>query len=204
MTIAVLRYLRDGHLDPAFGVGGIVRMNFPYPESEVFAMKVYPGDRIVMIGGCQNNLLVASLLEDGSANKTYSPEGKSSVFFPFLPRDAVVEPRQQVVVPRAASAGRAGLDPQIGAFGDRIVASGGVTSGATGRFSVARYSPFDRIDTTFGANNGFVLTDFLAEGIAMATSVGVDRHGRIVAAGLVNEFNSELHHFAVARYRADG
>ena len=201
MAIAVARYLQDGRLDSTFGVGGIVRTNFPGRVEKVVEVSVGPQDRIVVIASDGDNLLIASYLADGRLNNEFSQDGKVRLPFPFRLQDATVDSFDQVIagMVTAVPDGAIGSPPVQGA---RIVGVG-ETFPPADRFTLARYHPFDRLDQTFGSG-GFVITDFLQEGNARALSVHVDRQHRIAAAGSVRSFDDNQTHFAVARYLPNG
>ena len=213
MAIVVVRYLHDGRLDTTFGNGGIVRTDFPGTTDKVVEVTVTQQDRITVIASDHDNILVASYLADGNLNPAFSQDGMHRLPFPFIPQDAVVDPPGEVVadqaggqVAGAAAVAAPGPAGPVAVQGPRIVAAGESGSTFNGLFTVARYHPFDRFDTTFGTNAGagFVVTNFLQEGgSARALCVAVDRQHRIAAAGSIRHTDVTTH-FAVARYLPTG
>jgi uncharacterized delta-60 repeat protein len=205
MTMVVARYLPNGSLDPSFGAAGIVRTNFPGQVRKVFDIMVTSQNRITVAATDGDNLLIASYLVDGNLNTAFSQDGRARLPFPFIPHDATFESLDPVVVSGSEAVVAGPLDPSPELSQARIVAAGGNETPLNGRFTLARYRPFDRVDQTFGpSGNGFIFTDFLGEGDGRALSVRVDRQHRTIAAGSVRAVADDSTHFAVARYLSNG
>ncbi|MFY0566500.1 hypothetical protein ACN28E_22060 [Archangium lansingense] len=86
----------------------------------------------------------------------------------------------------------------------KIVVTGWALTGAGGTrdFATVRYLPDGSLDTSFGSG-GIVLTDFFG-GNDLGSAVVVQRDGRIVVGGIVNNPGSLSDDFGLARYNPDG
>ncbi len=122
-----------------------------------------------------------------------------------------------LLTPALAQAAPGDLDPSFGTGGkvttdlggtdDQIVSmaldsQGRIVAAGVGRAAydatLARYRPNGSLDPSFGSD-GIVTIDFGdGAGFAVASSVAIDPHGRIVVAG------GSLGDFALARYHSDG
>jgi uncharacterized delta-60 repeat protein len=86
----------------------------------------------------------------------------------------------------------------------RIVAVGGVQpASGHGLFALARYNRDGSLDQSFG-NHGLVSTDIGTGGDDLASSVVVQRDGRIVVAGYAADATNTNYSWALARYNRDG
>jgi uncharacterized delta-60 repeat protein len=105
-----------------------------------------------------------------------------------------------VGVPTSADSART-LDAVAGVAvqpdGKIVAAGSSQAADSSSEFALARYLPNGRLDRSFGAS-GRVLTGFGPNGRATASSVALQRDGKIVVAGTAG------HAFAVARYRPNG
>jgi uncharacterized delta-60 repeat protein len=84
--------------------------------------------------------------------------------------------------------------------GGKVVAVGGVATGSTGDFAIARYNKDGSLDQSFG-NGGRVTTDF-NNGTDLATAVAV-QGDKIVVVGYTSP-GDNTYYFALARYKKDG
>ncbi len=98
--------------------------------------------------------------------------------------------------------------------GIAVLADGRIVVGGTSTdskdpfwaFAVTRLLPDGRLDPTFGAPDGFVLTNFGPVGGAEANAMVVQPDGKILLVGGVNElrFDGNTFGFGLARYLPDG
>ena len=71
----VLRYLMDGSLDPAFGVGGVVTTGFGDDGAEGYGVALQADGKIVVAGGAEPDVALARYLLDGSLDPTFGVGG---------------------------------------------------------------------------------------------------------------------------------
>lgn len=121
-TMALLRYLPDGELDPGFGSAGIVTA----PLDWAAAVAIQPDGRIVTAGNLDTELGVARFLPDGSIDPSFGSGGLSKVGTGGLrfASDVVLQPNGAIVVSESAL--------QV--------------------FAVVRFAPTGALDSTFGHN----------------------------------------------------
>jgi uncharacterized delta-60 repeat protein len=178
---ALARYTRDGTLDPSFGTAGIVTTDVPGGDEEIFGLAVQREGRIVVAGFASGDFALARYRPDGTLDPSFGTGGIVTTDFGGF-----------------AYASAVALQP-----GGRIVAVGRAVSTAIpgdDDFALARYRRDGTLDATFGTD-GRVTTDF--GGVDEAFAVGLQRNGRIVAAGTTYS-GSTNNDFALARYRRDG
>ena len=178
---ALVRYSRDGTLDPSFGTGGMVTTDIPGGDEDIFGLAVQRDGRIVVAGFASGDFALARYRPDGTLDPSFGTGGIVTTDFGGF-----------------AYASAVALQP-----GSRIVAVGRAVSTAIpgdDDFALARYRRDGTLDATFGSG-GRVTTDF--GGVDEAFAVGVQRNGRIVAAGTTHS-GSTNNDFALARYRRDG
>jgi uncharacterized delta-60 repeat protein len=171
---ALARYHADGSLDPSFGTGGTVTTDFG-GGNVASAVAIDSKGRIVVLG---DDVTLARYTPAGSLDPLFGTGG--SVTMDFGPRGA---------------ANSVTIDSR-----DRIVAAGtGCVPHSGCEFALARYNPNGRPDDSF-SGDGRLTTKFGRT--AGASSVAIDSHDRIVAAG-----GGQRHHgyaFALARYTRSG
>ncbi|GAA4011223.1 calcium-binding protein [Streptomyces plumbiresistens] len=178
-------FAAPGDLDPSFGTGGKVSIDQNYFQyfGEDEEVVLQSDGRIVTAGTEWGNTSLTDFSlkrhnADGTVDTSFGTGGEVLTDFE-------------------------GGDDQAHAVavqGDRIVVVGRTerAEGGCCWFTVARYTSGGSLDTTFGGGDGWVRTDFGADGAADAEAVLVDGQGRILAAG---QSGGE---FAVARYNDDG
>lgn len=165
-----------GDLDPSFGDGGTVRTDFGGDVyGELQSVAIDSRGRIVAGGFRGNNLALVRYRRDGSLDPSFGAGGIATT------------------------------DIDGGAFAvaldrkGRIVAAGYARSTPYGSdFAVVRYHSDGSPDDSFGTD-GEVTTDLGAS--EYATSLAIDSHGRIIAAGQRGAFRQW---FVLARYKPDG
>jgi uncharacterized delta-60 repeat protein len=183
VRVAVARYETDGSLDTTFGGDGRVVTNFTPGYDYAEDVVLQTDGEIVVVGGAAGaggRFALVRYETNGALDTTFSGDGRATTN--FTPGNdygwdmALQEDERIVVVGAAAGAGE--------------------------RFALARYTTSGGLDTTFGGD-GRVITD-LNSGSDVATGVGVQDDGKIVAAGWSGPANSSNYRFAVARYENGG
>ncbi len=198
--VLVMRFSRNGTLDPTFGGGGVVHT----AGGSGAAVAIQADGKIIAAGGvqtsfvgcapydpCDSAFVVVRYNTDGSIDSSFGVGGKATTGRPGesnVSRDVVIQPDGKIVV--------------VGGRDTRPV--------AYSNFVAARYNPDGSLDSSFGAS-GEVVTDFGGEDDARAVALQPD--GKIVAAGLGGSSDPVLdpdhgwivsREFAVARYHPDG
>jgi uncharacterized delta-60 repeat protein len=185
-TFALARYNNDGSLDPTFGAGGKVATTFNGLGDEAHAVVIQNDGKIVVAGTATidsvdrfRDFALARYNTDGSLDSSFGSGGKVTTDFLewFDVAYAIaLQSDGRIVVAGAAQ-------------GDAIF------------FALARYNADGSLDASFGTG-GKVTTDFQGRlNQALAYSVLVQRNGKIVAAGRVDDTWSN---FGLARYNVDG
>ena len=182
--VAVIRYNADGTLDTTFDVDGKVVTSFSSSSDYGYAVVIQPDGRIVVAGSANlptsfSDFILARYNADGSLDQSFDGDGKVSTDI------------------SGTNDGASALALQTDG---KIVAAGGVLLGGQGNFALVRYNTDGSLDSSFDGD-GKVTTNVL--GGDNATSVAVQRNGRIVVAGssYPGANNNEA---SLARYNADG
>ena len=182
------RFNPDGSLDPTFGVGGNVDLDFNGSGDGVYALALTAEEKILAAGRSrssspgdltQDNFAVARFNPDGSVDSTFGTGGKVTTDF-----------NQEVDL---------GFAIVLQADNKFIVSGQAVPMTNFFDFGLVRYNENGSLDATFG-NGGKVSTNF-EFGADVAFAVKVQADGKIVAAG-VKGGTSTL--FGLARYNANG
>jgi uncharacterized delta-60 repeat protein len=183
-----------GSLDPTFGVGGQLTLDFDQSTDIANAVAVQPDGKLVVVGSTYVNsssgedFAVSRHLPDGSLDPAFGVGGLVTTNFPNLAAVAssvVVQPDGKIVV-------AGGAFPVFTFAGD---------------FKIVRYNPDGSLDASFGSG-GIVTTSFPGQG-SYAFDVLLQPDGKIVAAGTdfvafsPSEQSSDTD-FALARYNANG
>ena len=84
----------------------------------------------------------------------------------------------------------------------RIVAGGSSYDGVHNNFTLARYTPEGRLDTSFGIYKTGIETSTIGTGESQITSIAIDGSDKIVAGGYSND--GSHNNFTLARYNTDG
>ncbi len=175
-VLTLARYLPDGSLDPAFGDGGAVTIDFNAdPEVTEFAAGVaIDAEGRIVAGGSVNatRFAVARFDSDGNPDGSFSGDG--------------------MVTTKIAPGREEASDLAIQADG-RIVVVGDVR---LQRFALVRYTDGGELDPSFGGDG--TITTNLGRGGADARGIAIQGNGKIVAAGTAKG------KFALARYNEDG
>jgi uncharacterized delta-60 repeat protein len=188
LGFAVLGYLRDGTLDPKFGVDGIATA-LPAPGGAALqALIVQRDGKIIAVGGGTDaagnaTFVAARFTPRGTLDPTFNSDGTRIIDTPE--GDAV--------------ANAVALQPD-----ERIVLAGTaqISNGANNVF--ARLNPDGSNDTNFG-DGGLVLTQTMPDqDLGGMSAVGVQRDGDIVATGLGGTDVNFRGQFATLRLLPDG
>lgn len=80
-VVALVRYQRDGAIDPSFGIGGKVTLQVGARGDSARALAVQPDGKILVAGwtdqtGIDSNFLVLRLRSDGTPDPTFADAGK--------------------------------------------------------------------------------------------------------------------------------
>jgi uncharacterized delta-60 repeat protein len=153
---ALARYLPDGTLDPGFGVGGKVKLDFTGAggDDRVNALAVQADGKLVAAGHAVDDWAVARFRQDGTLDPSFGAGGKVTTALGGQIRALAVQADGKLV-----AAGVAGSD-----------------------FALARYLPDGTLDAGFGTG-GIVRTGFPGVFFAEAHALAVQADGKLVAAG---------------------
>lgn len=178
MTQAVLSAPGDLDLTFAgFGAGGkVVTSTIPISDF-LYKMALQPDGKILVTGQTGPLPLVMRYLPDGTLDGTFSGDGMATIM---------------TVYPSAAK------DVALQADGKIVVAGRSDSNG--GSFLLARLTSAGEMDTSFGTG-GLVYTDFDPSNDDKAFAVLVQPDGKIVAAGVAYEGDSDC---GVVRYNSNG
>ena len=190
-NFAVVRYDKDGNLDPTFGTSGIVKTQIGSYGSVAYALAIdellLPNRKIVVAGysynGNNNDFAVVRYNTDGSLDTTFGPDKNGKV-------------TTQVGIGYDI-AYALGIQPSDG----RIVVAGASFNGNNNDFAVVRYDTVGSLDTTFGGDG--IVTTAIGSGYDVAKTLLIQpSDNRIVVAG--SSFNGSHNDFAMVRYNTDG
>lgn len=177
-----------GQLDPGFGTGGLVAINFDSLGREVNALALQPDGKIVAAGygcldGCfDESFALVRYTASGAPDPNFGQGGVVTTNFYSGSSD-----RAQAVV----------LQPD-----GKIVAAGyGRERSLNENFALARYNSDGSLDTSFG-DGGKVITDFSGS-VDSAQALILQFDGKLIAAGFATNSTGNRD-FALVRYNADG
>ncbi len=175
-----------GSLDTTFGTGGKVMTDLFGSEDDAGAMVIQPDGKFIVAGGSFASgvygFSLARYNTDGGLDATFGTAGKA-----------------YVSVNKSGGANAIGLQQD----GKIVVAGLAPGSGPNDTdFALLRFNQDGSLDTTFGAG-GIVTTDFFGLW-DNATGLAIQKDGRIVVAGIVDNTNSNASDFGLARYNPDG
>jgi uncharacterized delta-60 repeat protein len=180
---AIIRFNKDGVLDPTFGTDGIVIIDIDDID-EARSVKVQDDEKIVFAGwsysssGSPSSFKLIRLLPDGSFDTEFGNNG---------------------MVTTIISLGASSESIEIQTDGKIVVAGSYPKSGGSD-IALERHSANGDLDVTFG-ENGYVITPFSTT--SKANSLVLQSDGRIVVGGeagtTVGGYNSD---FAVLEYHS--
>jgi uncharacterized delta-60 repeat protein len=185
----VARYNTDGTLDPTFGTGGKVIVNFDGSSDRALGMAIQSDGRIIIAGG-DNNVLIARLNPDGLLDQTFGNKGKLIVNA-SAKRNGVSAHANSVAIQRI---------PAI--TGEERIVVGGSSNQV---WTIMRFKPNGDYDLTFGGS-GYMTTSFSVF-TSDVKAVVIDSNNRIVAAGLLQygpNCEGTAFDYGLARYSQDG
>ena len=185
----VARYNTDGTLDPTFGTGGKVIVNFDGSSDRALGMAIQSDGRIIIAGG-DNKVLIARLNPDGLLDQTFGSQGKLIVNA-NAKRNGVAARANSVAIQRI---------PAI--TGEERIVVGGSSNNV---WTIMRFKPNGDYDLTFGGS-GYVTTSFSVF-TSDVKAVVIDSNNRIVAAGLLqygSNCEGTAFDYGLARYSQDG
>jgi uncharacterized delta-60 repeat protein len=180
---ALARYRPNGTLDPTFGTGGKVTIDFAGGADAAAALAVQADGKLVVAGsatvGTNGNFALARLRPNGTLDPTFGTGG--------------------IVI---VDIGGSFDDARALVVQDGRVVAAGFTFGddfASGDFALARLRPNGTLDPTFGTA-GIVTTD-VAGSFDDAEAL-ILQDGKLIAGG--TSFTGTTSDFALARYRPNG
>jgi uncharacterized delta-60 repeat protein len=183
---AVVRYLSNGSLDPAFNSTGkvLVDIGGAGHDDYCYNVAVQADGKVVMTGvryttTTAYDLVIVRLNENGSLDTTLNGSG--------------------MVVSAIGSGNSTGGDVAVQPDG-KIVVVGDAVGPSNVDFLIARYNVDGTFDTTF-RNTGKVLTDF-GSGDDFAYEVSLQADGKILVVGRAGDGSASG--FGVARYLSNG
>lgn len=189
---AVVRYQRDGTLDPTFGTGGVAVFD-EIPNGRDVALATRRDGRLLVsdVTGSpddpyQTHMAAVQLLADGSLDIGFGGgDGIAEAPVPY--RDTP-----------------AAHDVQVQGDG-RVVVAGGLTfrSSPYSELVVARFTPDGAPDTTFGGD-GTVETEVDGLYEVSAAAVAVQPDAKLVAVGSAFDGATSAYRQVVVRYDVDG
>lgn len=181
---SIARYNPDGSVDDNFGTLGFMYVDY-WKFDEARAIALQPDGRIVIAGRISDGLIdrfaLVRLTALGALDTSFNTDGFMFFEFPgFNPQHA-----------RAIA-----IQPD-----GKIIIAGGVFSGLSGRFALARVTPSGLLDTGFGTA-GLVTTSFMLS--AEARGLVIQPDGKIIAAGYSYDTTIQTFDIALARYLTNG
>lgn len=177
--LAAARYLPDGALDPSFGSGGKVQVDFVSigvngPDEGAYGLVTYPDGKILVMGTTQTNWdhVLVRFNTDGTLDPTFGSGGKVAKDWGGIDQasDGLLQPDGKIVV-------------------------GGYSSQGVNRFLLARYNADGTADLGFGTGGASIIS---YSGNDYITKIVRQPDGKIVATGYASG------NFAVLRYNVDG
>lgn len=177
VSFALFRLNPDGSTDNTFG-GGLVIINFPSSESQIYDIALQPDGKIVVGGevSFSNSFGLARLTANGALDPTFGSGGTI-----------------MANMGGAATAFAIAVQPDL-----KVVAVGVVSND----FAVARINPDGQFDQGFG-NGGKIITSFSA-GQDLAADVVLQPDGKIVAAGHGSFGSGSSPQGVIVRYNSNG
>jgi uncharacterized delta-60 repeat protein len=187
-NFAVLRYLADGNLDPAFGSGGKVTFRFSGLRSKGEGIAIQPDGKILICGGIESNANfgVARLNANGSMDPTFGTNGLVSTSigaYTDYAKALALQPDGKIVV---------GGYSQTGAFSSIY------------KFAICRFNANGSLDTSFGSNG--IQTAAVGVWTEEIRSLIVQADGNILAVGMAmtGSIGAYKRKNGMARFLANG
>jgi len=191
-SLVVVRYLGNGVLDPAFGVGGIVRI--ARPGGIVGNAMAVPGDGKILVAGTANGqITVVRLRANGSPDPDFDADGVATI---------PVGTTSSATVVAVQFGDGSTLNP------DKIVLAGSSTTNFRTSFAVARLHLDGTPDASFDGD-GRVATS-VGDDLEGAHSILIQNSGPTASRIIVAGFSSAAiatgfrRNFTVVKYLPDG
>jgi uncharacterized delta-60 repeat protein len=175
----VVAHAADGELDPTFGSGGLVELQWPLGAAAANAIALDSGARILVGGTAAGtfgdaDFALFRLLPDGALDDTYAPDGGGFRLVDFN-LDGIGGNSADAINDLALTA-----DGSVVALGEAHFGFAGVNS----QFALSRITPDGTLDPLFG-NNGhahFGMASFV--NIDAGRLLHIDAQGRLLVAGM--------------------
>lgn len=186
---ALARLNTNGALDASFDGDGKQLTDFADGYDEINAISIGTDKKIVAAGETYNpetgfsRMAVARYNADGSPDKSFSGEGKTTTGFPAMDayaNDLAVQPNGKIIL--------------AGHVGESFLQNSAI--------ALVRYNANGTLDNTF-SGDGKVTTN-LFDSTAVANSVVLQSNGRIIIGGYGADPTSDNSNFLMLRYTANG
>jgi uncharacterized delta-60 repeat protein len=188
-NIAIVRYLADGSLDPAFGSGGIVTSSLEIRSNVVPPVALQPDGKIVVAGTPGTNTVpqdwaVLRYNSDGTPDTSFGAGGRVTTDFESFdarPVAIVIQPNGRILV--------GGSGYVVFSIDKHL------------EFIFSRYEPDGSLDKSFGEEGvAYSLFSVRTDGM---TGMALQPDGKIVATGSTIGF-PQTYDWLVARFNGDG
>jgi uncharacterized delta-60 repeat protein len=173
-VFVIARYNRDGSPDSSFGKGGVVTSSVDSAYAGAYDVVIQPDGKIIAAGYNYDFGLVR-LNPNGSADASFGEDGIVTTTFAD-----------------GSSASAVALQPD-----GKVLAAGGTDEDGRVKIAIARYRRDGKLDRFFG-REGKVRTALVSGWNGSASSLGIERGGKIVVAGGARETSTTS--FLLARY----
>jgi len=159
----MVRYDAQGHRDPSFGDGGLVRTPFGggTVSAQVLALAALPGGRVLALGDWGDHLVLARYRADGSLDPAFGASGI-------------------VIGPKSADFAIGGTSRALAIRADGKILVAGGSPGFASAFAALRYLPDGSIDAGFGSGG---LAKVAASSIGHAYIVRPLSDGKVLLGG---------------------
>lgn len=178
-SFTLLKYTPDGHLDPSFGTGGIVKTIHKTGEDRSSATLVLGDGKIVVAGSLYNNNAM------DFAMVRYQPDGNWDTTFG----------KRGLIIRSIREGDDAATSMALQPDG-KVIVAGSSNNGNYEDFALVRFNYDGSLDRSFG-DNGMIISN-ISSGDDQIAAVALQPDGKIVAAGSSNT------DFCVARYLPGG
>jgi len=182
-TFTVLRYESDGALDPTFGTGGAVQLNFNGSEAQGLDIALQADGRIVVGGiatGVNYDFGIARLMPDGSLDPSFDGDG--------------------YLITNAGPWSDSMCSLLVQTDG-RILIAGISFSPNAGPWAIMRFEADGSPDPTFGIG-GIVTEPADTATVTLPTAMALQSDGKILLAGRQGSAGTE--DFGITRRNTDG
>lgn len=165
---AVVRYRKDGTLDPSFDGDGIATTDFAGGFDSAYALAAQKDGKVILAGDADDDFALARYRSDGSLDPKFGEGGKLLTDF-------------------------GGSDGAVGVYvlGNRRILVAGSTSGKQSAFAAARYLPNGDLDQSFG-EGGKVTVDMAGGSFIVTNDSALQKNGAVLIGGRVGTSPSDL------------